>query len=179
VNNFFVVDHFVPESLSSHLDNLLHMPVFPWYYYDGTIEGQKQNDSPQFVHSFLDNDHIESNFYHEVSPIIVLAEKYFDFNIHHIVRVKSNFLYKNNLRVHHPLHDDETIGHISLLYYVNDSDGDTVLYSPDNEVYYISPKKGRLLAFPSHWQHASSSPLTHKTRIVVNCVVKPKEMPND
>jgi len=179
VNNFYVVDNFVSESFSEHLENLLQMTFFPWFYHDGTIEGRKQGDSPQFVHSFFENPKIESDYYHEVTPIIAMAEKHFDINIDNIRRVKSNFLYKNNLKFHHPIHEDEAIGHLSLIYYVNDSDGDTVLYRPNNEKYCISPRKGRLLAFPSHWQHASSSPIIHDTRIVINYVLAPRNMPND
>ena len=65
-----------------------------------------------------------------------------------------------------------------MVYYVNDSDGDTVLF---NEFYNtksvsinrrIAPKKGRAVIFDSNRFHASSNPINTPTRFVINFTFK-------
>lgn len=49
--------------------------------------------------------------------------------------------------------------HLVLLYYVNDCDGDTVLFDDDGkEKARISPKRGRVLLFDGSIKHCASSP---------------------
>ena len=69
----------------------------------------------------------------------------------------------------------------SLLYYVNDSDGDTFVF---NETFHdrkdltirkrVSPKKGRAVVIDSNTWHASSNPRNHANRIVLNLIFSVK-----
>jgi hypothetical protein len=105
-------------------------------------------------------------------------------------RIKSNLLMPQSGPVMQQPHVDgmemidgkpSSMGKITLLYYVNDSDGDTVLY----DKYYlgekiglvkkyqtISPKKGRAVLFDSNQLHAASCPSVGPYRMVMNCVLK-------
>ena len=72
------------------------------------------------------------------------------------------------------IHVNQDFPHLVLLYYVNDSDGDTILYDktfddipftlhPDkyydmNITHRVTPKKGRVLIFDGTYYHAPSSP---------------------
>ena len=65
----------------------------------------------------------------------------------------------------------------TLLYYVNNSDGDTIIF---NEGYHgypvekftlqkkITPKKGLMVMFPTNTFHCGSHPINSKARIVIN-----------
>ena len=86
---------------------------------------------------------------------------------------------------HHNPHVDFYQAHQNALYYVNDSDGDTVLFNETYEdvgkeesVAYtregkftvarrISPKKGRMIGFDGRHYHASMHPMTHASRIAI------------
>jgi len=66
-------------------------------------------------------------------------------------------------------HPDFDFDHYVLLYYVNNSDGDTFLFDDDlNIIKRITPKKGRFLFFNGNILHASSNPLQFEKRIVLN-----------
>ena len=57
------------------------------------------------------------------------------------------------------IHVDLNFPHLVCLYYVNDSDGDTILFdNNNNEIQRVTPKKGRIVLFDGSIKHCSSSP---------------------
>jgi hypothetical protein len=71
-----------------------------------------------------------------------------------------------------------------MVYYVNDSDGDTFLFNefyesgkvPELFTLYnrVSPKKNRLVIFESNRYHASSNPKLNQDRFIINFVLEGK-----
>jgi hypothetical protein len=116
---------------------------------------------------------------HEIgSNILNTFAKKHGIEIKEILRIKANILNKTDKQNHiHPPHVDMNIPHMVLLYYVNDSDGDTVIF---DQVYHsekkpeltvnrtISPKAGSAIMFDGLTYHSSSSPKNAKERIVLN-----------
>jgi hypothetical protein len=100
----------------------------------------------------------------------ILSNLNMDFSI---VRIKYNMLWKCIQRGnrHNMIHEDAPSGHLSAVYYVNDSDGDTIILDGNNS--RVTPKKGSLLIFPSDLKHASSNPVDSYERVVINFIVKP------
>jgi hypothetical protein len=97
------------------------------------------------------------------------------FGPHDIARVKINLLWRcpESTGRHNGLHRDESEDYLSGVYYVNDSDGDTVIF--DNTIEHrFTPKKGSMIIFPSNLLHASSNPVLSYERIVINMIVKVK-----
>ena len=76
----------------------------------------------------------------------------------------------------HPAHVDFIFPNTSTVYYVNDTDGDTILYGVDEKALKskleikerISPKANRLIMYDGGLLHTGSSPTKHKTRILIN-----------
>ena len=68
-----------------------------------------------------------------------------------------------------PPHVDTVHPHFVLLYYINDSEGDTILFEEDEKtiIKKITPKKGRLIFFDGHIFHCGSTPGT-STRAIIN-----------
>ena len=200
-----VIDNLMNETYQEMLCCYLQSNSFPWYYSENTsilsnvgkrsLLSDTVNDVPQFTHIFyLDGEPKSSNF-NMITPIIDKLEeftgkKYYD----KIIRIKANLIYQHpnyNENFHNLPHNDampydklDTVE--SLLYYVNDSDGDTFIFNEkidgcdtsygkifDNNLTIkgkIGPKKGRLVLFDSSHLHASSPPKEHKTRIILNFV---------
>ena len=68
-----------------------------------------------------------------------------------------------------PIHLDKvTEGDKSLLYYVNDSDGDTIIMGEDNHIERVTPKANRMITFNGKHLHTGHSPQQHKCRILIN-----------
>jgi hypothetical protein len=84
------------------------------------------------------------------------------------------------------LHVDTTLKHFVVLYYVADSDGDTIIVDRQlqddepsydnlkledyNIIHRVTPKQGRAVIFKSNQFHASSPPIESLKRMVINFV---------
>jgi len=64
---------------------------------------------------------------------------------------------------------------ITVLYYVNDSDGDTFFFDGDQCIGRMRPIKGTAAMYPSNTWHAGSTPIEHETRVVINMVFGPNK----
>lgn len=140
-------------------------------------------ESPQMVHTFVHEGEINSSAAN--TALIMLdkvCEKYkIKVNIH---RIKVNLCQKvwcDNVDAHQTPHVDFREPHWSMIYYVDNSDGDTFIF--DQRAYLnceyeeiktltlkqrISPKKGRCLIFKGDQFHAGMHPRLHSFRTVIN-----------
>jgi hypothetical protein len=71
---------------------------------------------------------------------------------------------------HYPPHyDDEECENLVIIYYIDNSDGDTILFNDDGtKRAKIAPQKGRLLLFHGGLLHAGQGPINHNRRTVLN-----------
>ena len=140
-------------------------------------------DDSQFVCTY--KDHNKEEIYFDYNPFQQYAKKLFYST--KVWRCKANIifqkkskLFENKRKVNHP-HVDLFRPHTTMLYYINDSDGDTVIYEQrhpgDNvsrhpnaliEVERITPKKGRIVLFDGLHYHTASSPRKTRFRAVIN-----------
>jgi hypothetical protein len=97
-----------------------------------------------------------------------------------ITRMKLNWLPRvpENLgKMPHTPHVDSADEHMVFLYYINDSDGDTVFFNERfdgkqkesfTESYRVSPEAGKGVIFDGYTYHASSSPIATEYRCILN-----------
>ena len=96
-----------------------------------------------------------------------------------IGRMRLDMTVYNPERRVHEAHVDTNTPHIASIYYVNDSDGDTIIYNekfdgefeaPPNLTVMtkVSPKANRLLIFDGKYFHTGSSPAKNKNRVIIN-----------
>ena len=92
-----------------------------------------------------------------------------------IIRAKAN-LQTSNVRIknnkHSSPHVDMNENHFVILYYVNNSDGETVLFKKNKIWKKITPKQGRVLIFNGDIKHAAGCPVDNQVRAVININVK-------
>jgi hypothetical protein len=119
-------------------------------------------------------------------PLLFVSIDKANLKLNDLIRVRLGMFPKTMLDVpYHNPHVDFYEPHIVGLYYVNDSDGDTVVfketfdqlnieqsakYANDGkftELARISPKKGKIAFFDGRHYHASMHPQKHAQRIVV------------
>lgn len=177
-SDIVIIDNIVEEHIQNNIEQLFHSQSLPWYYYPGTVNSQTSNyfDSPQFVHILAEDGKQYSNNLIDLLPLISAIP----YDVSSIMRIKCNFKQpRYDLKNCSPPHvDSNNLNFITGVYYVNDSDGDTILYSQLNdninypetftEINRVTPKKGRMILFDGRRYHSSSSPIKHSTRVVLN-----------
>ncbi|WP_371397939.1 2OG-Fe(II) oxygenase [Fretibacter rubidus] len=140
---------------------------FPWYHYANTNYGDKAtrpDDVPQFTHGFIRENQKNSPL---VQIPLVILEK-MQIPASNILRAKANLLMREPAPFTHPAHIDDSKPHVGMIYYVNDSDGDTHFYDKGAVIKTVSPKAGRAVMFDGATYHASASPTQNRYRIVIN-----------
>jgi len=173
-----VIDNIVSVELADEIENIMLNGNFPWYFKPNTYgpgsENRKliKNEIEVFHldHVFYQYDlenKINSKYYEIIKKVLNTIE------YKSLYRIKANFTtnltnYKKNN--HQSVHIDwENKKCKSLLYYVNDSDGDTRFFDNNKKVIKkIKPKKGRAVLFNSNLTHAAANPIKFPYRMVIN-----------
>lgn len=136
-------------------------------------------EGSQFNHLFFIDSKVYSPEYWEMAYSILMnfcAKNNVLFKA--LMRCKANLTFPDTNLVGHSKtpHVDHPWQHLVLLYYINDADGDTILYNEkfdeNNEVSLtelvrVSPKAGRAVLFSGSLYHSPSVP-TEGYRGVIN-----------
>ena len=171
-----VIDNFVPSAYQDALKKTFLSPKFPWFFEDKTVldNNYDVSDSYQFTHTFYYGNQQTSNFFPLVEPIqyhLMVSE---NIDTTRIIKVKANLNVKavDKESTTYAPHTDcrgADFSYITCIYYVNDSDGDTVLFDNDlNEIHRVQPKQGRLVYFDGNTLHAGHRPVEHDIRCILN-----------
>jgi hypothetical protein len=136
------------------------------------------SEDEQYVHIASFNENKISDIHDFGVDILNTFAKKHGIQINKVLRIKANILNKTDKQNHiHPPHVDFPNPHMVLLYYVNDSDGDTVIFDQkydDGEVSMLTvnrtvkPRAGSAIIFDGLTYHSSSSPNHAEKRIVLN-----------
>jgi hypothetical protein len=171
-----VIENFLPPSLFNVIKEALLSDEFPWYFNETVAEPTNVNNNFQFTHTFYKEGKPKSNFFPAVNPIIYILEEKLKVKILGIRRIKSNLMVPIQNHIEgSEAHTDESntaINYKTLLFYVNDSDGDTCIFDKDkNVIKRITPKQNSALWFDSNTLHSSTPPTNSKRRIVINFIL--------
>ena len=128
------------------------------------------------------------DYYLHVKPLLYTIQDAFQLRIKEIYRLKFNILLQRpdapEGSFNHP-HRDVQVDAYSCIYYLNDSDGDTVFFNesyidkqPDRLTIHSTntPKANTAILFNSRQLHASSSPRITKARYAINMVFAAEEI---
>jgi hypothetical protein len=183
-----IVENVISKEEQDRLENLLISNNFAWFFSNATCTGERKPfysdqifESSQFVHNFVVDGSINSNYFGLLSGLcnnLAIKENIYTFNP---IRIKANLTFpqlKFKKGMYKPLHIDVDCPNcITAIYYVNDSDGDTLFFKDVDSmqekndftvVKKVSPKKGTLVYFPSNILHSSEFPLESEKRCVIN-----------
>ena len=157
---------------------------FPWHYTED-VTGAGDDDSqnrPAMFHQYVilndDIGEIISVYHHLFTPMLSKACQYLKMPESEVLQGRSflQFPLKNiDTSVVDTPHIDIAEGdeHVVVLYYVIDSDGDTIIYNERTEsLTYtekqrVTPKQGRVVIFDGRQYHTAEQP-TKGTRCIVN-----------
>ena len=118
-------ESFIPEHESKLIMNTLESEQFPWHYNSYTNCPTYKRERSQFVHIFYNHAFQERS--QQLDLILkVFQNKIPEFKTHRLLRVKGNLNVRHADKRILPPHTDLDHEGVSYLYYVNDSDGDTI-----------------------------------------------------
>lgn len=179
-----IIDNVIPKDYQDGLENILFNKEFIKITSPKTSEYSQGNIGHEY---WFVRENKKLNLYELIDPLF--NEVCSQLKISGVIADARTFLQEisSGSKSYDVIHVDRKCPHLVFLYYVRDSDGDTVLFnkrcdydddqflSEDIElqpVKRISPKKGRILIFDGSIYHATGIP-KQKQRCVINFNVFP------
>jgi len=201
-DEILVIDNLVPQSFQDAIIQRVQGDQhFPWFllhrighpdHFDITNTPKYKDpnitDDVGLFHMAYDGS-VTSPFYDFFRSILEFFSEKTNIQVGELLRIRLRYTHKGN-------NHDETkyaAPHVdfnssqpysTLIYYVDDSDGDTIIFdkifNPTEDVYNpvlseplpellrVTPTKGTGLFFNGHRYHAGNYPINHSYRIVIN-----------
>jgi hypothetical protein len=202
MSNVIILDNCISELAQANIAHILTTPGFNWIYTDSSngtpivyqdkiLNNNYIFDAPKFASKIIENNNIFENVNYLPALIPVLSA--IPYTIEFISKLGVNFKCphpKNksyNFGVPHVDFNNygELDNYITAIYYVNDSDGDTIIYNETvkniDECHNLSinqsitPKAGRIVIFNGNTFHSANTPINYDKRIVININLLIKE----
>lgn len=196
-----IFDDLLPPTLVNRFENTLLSDQFAWFALDNLSLGeqeQKYKFNYKDGYNYIETHGMSSLLYkddlwYDPYSLYMMGRQLIDYvltetdlNMRRILRMKANYLTQNvdhnfdDMSINFP-HLDNYNEHYVLVYYVNDSDGDTILFNEKWEKddknkdiinltteARVSPKRGRILLFDGLQYHTSQNPIKYDKRCILN-----------
>lgn len=188
MDKVIIVDDFIPLTYQREIESLLLGSHFPWYYTNDvtyTKDRLKTKGSPALSHLLKEKGSTTSQYFSFFLPMAFLGCEKVKMQYHDVLRCRTFFQLPLNTDFVDSevdsLHIDDPIRHLVLLYYVVDSDGDTIIvdkefsnkeennlkYSDYSIIERVTPKQGRAVLFDGKYYHTAEQPKS-SVRCVIN-----------
>jgi hypothetical protein len=197
-----VINDFIPVTLQNEIEEVVfNMPwffrptiaQFPGELYkdsDSPFEDPRVSDAFAFAHTCFSDGNVQTEYFHFFKTVLRFLEFKKDIRIKDILRIRLRLTPQfpgHTEDMFNPPHIDimSTEQFYTFVYYVFDSDGDTVIFNrkydnlnlptvltknePDLQpIFTNTPKKGEGVLFDGLYYHSGNSPVKHKGRCVIN-----------
>ena len=197
---FWVFDDVIDKEYQERIKNTLLSHETNWFYNHNININSDIEPRPCFSHRYFESEYdlhtatgtryneLERSYLHDMLvPMIDASCKSVEYDYKYIIQGRS-FLQlplkglSDQLDVNHV---DRTENHLVILYYVKDSDGDTIIYenryqnkfmpgyyTKDEEektieLQRVSPKQGRVVIFDGAFYHTAEQP-QKDVRLIIN-----------
>jgi hypothetical protein len=194
MHDIIEIKNIIPVDYQDHLLTLMTGMEFPWVFNKNMVSGDdcftaQENNHAGFNHFFYENSEVKSALFQIVYPLVLSITSQNNPGFNRLTRMRANLTLANpssKLENHMP-HIDSFFPHWNAIYYVNDSDGDTVIFNEINATFdpglddvirikqnkftvakRITPEKGKVVIFPGKYYHSSSFAKETKYRCVIN-----------
>jgi hypothetical protein len=164
---------------SEYVKNIIMCPSLPWYWKDSVVTDILNfNHYFGFTHQIIVEDEEISDIYSNIKFMINRFSQKTNIRIKKIVRIQANLSTLMNITdeqkkkaIHKDYLEDN---YVSFVYYVHDSDGETLVFDDDkiNIVEKCTPKQGDALWFKSNSWHMATPPKQNKRRVIINFVLE-------
>ena len=182
--------NFLPTSLANELHDKVTSNEFPWYWLDDVTANPEERkevkdrlpSQPGMHHTPYCENSGPSHFFGDFQFIYhyIIEAMDLDWKEWYLSRLRVGLNFPS-FRKEHILHnqphvdfpESETVDHFTCLYYINDSDGPTVVFNEKEKSklytvkYQCHPEKNKLFVFDGKHYHASSCPQHHDARLAI------------
>ena len=185
-----VIDDFVNAGYYEAIESGV-LTNFVWSW-NSTISGGTSNLFG-FSHGIFDAGQSSSRFYEFLLPIFIQAKAETTAKV--LLRARGDMTVNSGEQITYEPHIDMPghKEHINMIFYIGDSDGDTIIYKEKfepvevlgeapsglqdskyevpktlTEEQRISPKANRLVIFNGEHWHTGQSPINHTRRVILN-----------
>ena len=157
---------------------------FPWYFIEDVTSALDTDSQhrPALAHQYVTYDgqapgYVESELHSLFIPLLQRACFLLGIGQVNALQGRSFLQFPLRLKdktVDTPHIDLENVKHFVVLYYVCDSDGDTIIYNEreESETYTVkkrvTPKQGRVVLFDGGLMHTAEQPINSNVRCIVN-----------
>ena len=195
-NEITIFDDFLDLEQFNVLQEQIMSMQFPWFYNKhvsmlpehNNIQDPLAKETDGFHHVFYDkSDNAKSFTFSILNNLFIALEQKLNISTKDMLRIiasmktpKINFTEQNyNLP-----HIDYNFPHKSLIYYINDSDGDTRIFNEKFVLTHngsgigfrdkfhirerVTPKSNRLLLIDGLIYHTASNPIEAERRVIIN-----------
>ena len=152
-----IKDNFLKIEDHLTLKSLMESENFPWYYVKGKVTRKEKLFDYQLVHIFYKDNIINSDFFNYLNPIIKKLEPL------SLIRIKGNLNPITNKLVEFDKHPDQFFKCKAAIYYLNDSDGYTVIKDKK-----VESKSNRMVFFDANEEHYGTNSTNCNNRMVIN-----------
>jgi hypothetical protein len=190
-----IKDNFLPKPLFDQLQNQVLSADFPWYY-------SAQVSLPPGQFNFLDPlaketdgfnhrtyDREDSNmsfFFQQCRPFFECVAREFGYTHEKLIRARFSMKHPRvgwKEEYYNLPHVDYFYPHDTIIYYLNDSDGDTRIFEefftgfPEKDLFKtqqrIKPVANRLVLFNGLQYHTAANPIESTRRVIFNINLDP------
>jgi len=176
-----IYNNFLDKSYSELLNKtIFENSDFSWYYLNNisgwrnvSVDGVNfSKNQSGFYHVAYADGMQQSNLFLLLLPFIHRIEEKFDVTVKNLMRVRIGMnLNIGEVGSHYP-HTDLDVPNYTLLYYIDESDGDTIFYKGSNDNLKVDFKnphtQNQAVLFDGLTMHSSSSPIKYDKRTTIN-----------
>lgn len=175
-----VIDNFLTKSYHKIIFETLSGPNMAWYFQDNISDADNKSVATGnfgFNHWILNGGGQSPQLELLLTPFFCQVQDHI--GEVEVFRARVDMTVFNPNKHKHTSHVDCLGPHITAIYYVNDSDGETVIYDKKstgetfnhdkmNVKKTIQPKANRLVIFDGCLYHTGHSPSKYSNRILIN-----------
>jgi hypothetical protein len=161
---FKIIDNCITQKDQKFLvDTIINNNLFSWFFADDVTRENGKQKRPCFTHNFIVNKNKNSDALDIIKPLFKKYIKNTIINFKTILQLPLNI----SVKTYDTPHTDIETPHTVYLYYILDSDGETILFKNKKIFKKIKPKKGRLVIFDGKVLHTAYQPKKY-IRCVLN-----------
>lgn len=170
-----IIDNFLPKYYLKELQDYFLGDNCEWHYSPNTTH-YCPDDNELGSMGFSLNLYVDGNYFPTFSAtlcrslITASQEIAEDFSGHYVnpYRARADMTIYNPDKFKHSAHTDYDFPHTTAIFYLNTSDGNTLLLNDDKIIKEVEPVENRLFVFDGLTLHTGHSPSKHKQRVLIN-----------